>query len=269
MNGRFQKLEFRETEVTAAAQETSSEHRAVPGLAVRTGADVLADAVDLHLREEWEPALRLYTRALGEDRLLIRAWVGQVQMLVELEEFPEALLWCGKALEIFKGDGDLLAARSLALIRDADADAALHASDTAVQAPGSSSFRWLSRGEVLMARRKPRAVDCLERGVQAAAAPWQGAAEAARICCLHGHAATAADFGRRATILHPSHPVPWLALGRAEIALGMMAQAKVSLGRSLQIDSHFPAARAAWIDAERSSIVGSFMRRVRRRFQRF
>ena len=38
-------------------------------------------------------ALQLYTRALGQNRAVIPAWVGQVQMLVELGEYHEARLW--------------------------------------------------------------------------------------------------------------------------------------------------------------------------------
>ncbi len=58
-----------------------------------------------------ENALRYYSRALELDKSLTAGWLGQVQMLVHLGEYPEAELWARKSLEIFKGHGDLMAAR--------------------------------------------------------------------------------------------------------------------------------------------------------------
>ena len=39
-----------------------------------------------------EEALRHYSRALEMERSLVAAWVGQVQMLILLDEYPEAEL---------------------------------------------------------------------------------------------------------------------------------------------------------------------------------
>ena len=46
----------------------------------------------------YENALKFYSRALELDRSLVAGWVGQVQMLVQLEEYPEAELWSRKGL---------------------------------------------------------------------------------------------------------------------------------------------------------------------------
>src|SRR5689334_12227259 len=68
----------------------------------------------------FEGALRYYSRALELDKSLVTGWVGQVQMLVALGEYPEAELWSRKALELFKNNAELLAARAQALCRTGD-----------------------------------------------------------------------------------------------------------------------------------------------------
>ncbi len=45
------------------------------------------------------------------------AWVGQVQMLVQLQEYPQASLWSQKALELFPSHGDLMAGQAQAECR--------------------------------------------------------------------------------------------------------------------------------------------------------
>ena len=44
----------------------------------------------------YENALKFYSRALEVDRAQVGGWLGQVQMLVFLGEYPEAELWRGK-----------------------------------------------------------------------------------------------------------------------------------------------------------------------------
>src|SRR4051794_33990974 len=77
----------------------------------------MAKADDHRRRGLYENALRHYSRALELDRSLVAGWVGQVQMLILLGEHPEAELWSRKALELFKGQGDLMAGRAQALAR--------------------------------------------------------------------------------------------------------------------------------------------------------
>ena len=59
----------------------------------------------------YENALKFYSRALEVDRSLVAGWVGQVQMLVQLDEYPEAELWSRKGLELFPTNGELMAGR--------------------------------------------------------------------------------------------------------------------------------------------------------------
>ncbi len=50
----------------------------------------------------------------------LSGWLGQVQMLVLLGEYPEAELWAKKSLELFNRHGDLMAGRAQALGRIGD-----------------------------------------------------------------------------------------------------------------------------------------------------
>ncbi len=76
---------------------------------------------DLHRRNgNYENALRFYSRALEIEKSLVVAWVGQVQMLVHLGEFPQAELWSRKALELFPNQCDLSSGRAQSLCRMGD-----------------------------------------------------------------------------------------------------------------------------------------------------
>ena len=136
-----------------------------------------ADALLTSANQEYqwgrfEPALRLYTRALQEQRTMIPAWVGQVQMLVQLDECHEAHVWCDKGLELFRNNGELLAAKAQACTRLNDLKSAFACSDASLAAPGSSPWRWIARGEVLLARRHKLVAECFQKAVVEAATDW-------------------------------------------------------------------------------------------------
>ncbi len=141
---RFEKLEFDETRKQSeeSAPRLQSE-----------GRDFLKMADSQRRLGQYENALRYFSRALEDDKSLVTGWLGQVQMLVFLGEFPEAELWSRKALELFPGHGDLLAGRAHALCRQGDTSQALAICDGALRQPGASAYRWLVRGEVMVASR--------------------------------------------------------------------------------------------------------------------
>ena len=86
----------------------------------------------------YESALRFYSRALEVDKTLVSAWVGQVQMLVQLQEYPQASLWSAKALEIFPGNGELMASQAQAECRMGNTKKAFSLSDAALRQRGES-----------------------------------------------------------------------------------------------------------------------------------
>src|SRR5437763_3829185 len=102
----------------------------------------------------YEGSLKYYSRALEVDKSLVAAWVGQVQMLIMLGEFPEAELWSRKALELFKNNAELMAARAQALCRTGDLKEAQAMCDAALGQQGISAYPWVTRGEVMVARKE-------------------------------------------------------------------------------------------------------------------
>src|SRR4051794_36190979 len=75
----------------------------------------LSEANSFFESGRFEQALRAYAKALEQNPKSAAAWTGQVRMLIELGEFKEAKLWAEKALALFPREGDLLAAKAVAL----------------------------------------------------------------------------------------------------------------------------------------------------------
>ena len=104
-------------------------------------------------------------------------WVGQVQMLVQLEEYPEAELWSRKGLELFPTNGELMAGRAQAFCRMGDMKQAHALCDGSLQQPGQSAYRWLVRGEIMVAARQNMDRYCFDKAQEAgrrlARSPWR------------------------------------------------------------------------------------------------
>lgn len=232
MNGRFAKLEIEQpSSATRAALDTEQ----IAGTPVRTAQHDLLLATDAYHSGQFENALQLYTRALRGDRSMIPAWVGQVQMLVELGEYPEARLWADKSLELFKNNGDLLAAKARACLRQRDRAAAVACSDASLASPGTSPQRWQARGEVLLDKAPDRARDCFERSLTESAADWFDRLVIARAYLFHRYAAPAVPYAQAGVQLQPASSYAWLTLARCQDALGWGEQARNSYERALQL----------------------------------
>jgi tetratricopeptide (TPR) repeat protein len=99
---RFDRLEFedpesRHTQHDAAVQ--SSSRSVEVGSFLQEERDEhhwIRVATDERRNGQHENALRYYSRALELDKALVAGWVGQVQMLIALGEYPEAELWSRK-----------------------------------------------------------------------------------------------------------------------------------------------------------------------------
>lgn len=249
MNGRFSRLEFGsrpgDTTDQASAQAAHDAGVVEIGEPTRGAAHHHELADRAYRRGEFESALQLYTRALRNDRARVPAWVGQVQMLVELHEFAEGRLWSDKALELFKNNGELLAAKSQACSRQGDRKASLMCSDASVQAAGSSSYRWAVRGEVMLAGAEARARDCFEKSLAEPRADWFDRVVISRIYTFHAKHGAAAEFASLAVALAPAEPYAWLVQSRCCHALGNLVKAREAAARALEIDPRFVAARDA------------------------
>jgi tetratricopeptide (TPR) repeat protein len=183
---------------------------------------------------QYENALRQYSRALEQDKSLVTGWVGQVQMLVQLGEAPEAELWSRKALELFPGNGDLLAGRAQALARMGDVKRAGEASDGSLAVAGKSAYRWIVRGEWMLAARHKLEDHAFNKAEQLDK-DWIVPLESALIYLHYRFASRAIARARAATEAAPDQYFAWYVRGCAESDAGMKRPATESLQHCLQL----------------------------------
>jgi tetratricopeptide (TPR) repeat protein len=190
----------------------------------------------------YENALRFYSRALELDKALVGGWLGQVQMLVALDEYPEAELWARKALELFRGNAELLAGRAQALCRLGDYKPALELSDAALRQEGQSAYRWLVRGELMASRRDEIDRHCFEKAAYADP-DWLVPLEIALVYRHYRNPAKAVAWARQAVQKAPDSAYAWYVQGGIETDLGLRDPARQSFRRCLALAPQHAAAR--------------------------
>lgn len=273
MSSRFSRLEFGSKQLDDASDvallgEPAAAHgglqkKAGEGELVRSAEHYHTGADNAARCGRFEQALQLYTRVLREDRARVAAWVGQVQMLVELGEHTEARLWSDKALELFRKNGELLAAKSRACVRQGDRAAAKICSDEALQAPGSSPARWIARGEVLLDAGEVRARDCFDKAMAEAGADWHERLVVARIYLYHRKPTPALEFAMLAVERAPAEVFAWLVQAQCFDALGNSARAVESCKRALELDPRSQDAREMRASLSSSGFGSRFARRLK------
>jgi len=235
---RFDRLEFekpRETHVAAQTkqrQETDRDERHWMNLADENRRMGL-----------YEGSLKYYSRALEVDKSLVAAWVGQVQMLIMLGEYPEAELWSRKALELFKNNAELMAARAQALCRTGDLKEAQAMCDAALGQQGQSAYPWVARGEVMVARKEEIEEYCFDKAI-AIDRDWPLLVEIAGIYLHYQRAAKALKRCREAVEKAPEQVLCWYRQGMCELALDMPGAARKTFNRCLQIHPNHADAKA-------------------------
>jgi tetratricopeptide (TPR) repeat protein len=253
---RFDHLEFEHGTEEGAAGLTRS---------VEAGYDEwdwLESAVEHRRRGLHENALRYYSRALELDKSLVEGWLGQVQMLILLGEYPEAELWARKSLELFRGHGDLMAGRAQALARIGDRRQAGELCDEALRREGQSAYRWVVRGELMIAGRDDIDRHCFDKAVQVDP-DWLIPLEIALVYLAHDVASKALLRARQAVEKAPESFYCWYVQGRCEQRLGLDRPAGQSLMRCLELcPKHAEASRLlAELSAQRWSL-GKRLRRL-------
>ncbi len=223
---RFDRLEFE--------QGPASRPEAVGEEPVRDASYWLHEADQERRRGLHESALRYYSRGLEMEKSLVLGWVGQVQMLVALEEYPEADLWARKALELFRNQPDLLAARAQALCRRGDFRQAHALSDASLAQEGQSAYRWMARGELLVAEKENVDRHCFDKAVQADP-DWLVPLEIGLIYLHYGQPARALQRVRQALEKASDSPYCWYVQGWCQEELGLDRNARESLGQCLDL----------------------------------
>ena len=201
----------------------------------------LAQAQEAFERGKFELALRMYARVIEFNPKLPAAWTGQVRMLIELGEFEEARIWADKALDLFPDDGELLAAKAVALARLGDHEGAIAYADSAVESQLNTPYIWLARGDVLLARKEKRAEYCFERALAVGKNNWFTLWLAARIQAFYRHFARALKYTQEALSLDAGRAVVWLQAGECQLALGLAPQAKNTFEQARELDPDISA----------------------------
>ena len=262
MNDRFSFLEFQKNDPNKKESKEFASHSDY-GIPQPSAKQFLEEATTAFHQGLFEAALRLYTKCLEEDKTILEAWVGQVRMLIHLEECQEARIWVDKALEVFKNNGELLAAKAQAYIRLEDIDNAYACSDRSIETSGSSPWRWIVRGEVLLSRKHALYDDCFAKALAEKNANWFDRVVIACIYLYHDYPVKALEYLQHAIKAEPSNPYLWYLFGENQRLLGCDYDARASFKRSLEIDPrHKPT-----LDSIRllniTSPLQSFLRRFR------
>jgi len=207
-----------------------------PAALVKDEAYYLSEARTAFESARFEVALRHYSKVLEFNPQNAAAWTGQVRMLIELGEYREAKLWADKALEKFPREPELLAAKAVALGRSGDLPGAVAFSDAAIEERGDTPYLWLARGDVLLARKEPRADYCFDKALLLAPKDWFVAWLAARIRYFHEQFALALKLMQAAVEWNAGHFLLWLELGRCQQALGLTGPARNSYDQAQQLN---------------------------------
>ena len=189
-----------------------------------------------------ESALRFYSRSLEVDRTAVAGWIGQVQMLVQLGEYPQADVWAKKALEIFPQHAEILSAGAQAKCRMGALPEALAMSDGALARSGESAYRWLVRGEIVLAQRGKGDGHCFDKAA-ILDRDWLVPLEAATACLFHTAPAKALKRAQEAVERCPTSPRCWFVQGECQRMLGMDAAAGRSYARVLEFSPQHVEAR--------------------------
>lgn len=194
------------------------------------------EAEALFRKGDYESALRFYAKVLEHNPSRAAAWSGQVRMLIELGEFPEARLWADKALERFPKDPELLAAKAVALGRLGDLHAALAYSDASFEEKGDTAYVWLARGDIMLARKQKRAVACFERARLLSNKDWFVEWLISRIYFHYRQFASALASVQSVLCAEAGLAQIWIHAGLCQQELGMTAVALGSYQHACQLD---------------------------------
>ncbi len=255
---RFDKLEF------GVSRETPGDLTA-PRRSNLDASHWMKQADENRRTGHYENALKYYSRALEDDKSLVDGWVGQVQMLVIMEEYKEAELWSRKALELFPANGELLAGRAQAYCRMANLKQAHALCDSATRQSGQSAYRWLVRGEIMVVGKQDTDRHCFDKAQQLDS-DWLVPLEIALVYLYYRHRSKALNRVRRAVEMAPDHYYPWYVQGTCQFELGLDTHAQRSFQQCLELCPRHADAESRLAELQRGNwSPGRILRRIFRR----
>jgi tetratricopeptide (TPR) repeat protein len=214
-------------------------------------------AMTAWLHADFDEALQYYSRALEDDSTFYEGWFGQVRMLLELGEYPEAVIWSDKALEMFPDYHELLTAKALALVRQGKINDAQTLSDRAIAREKPTWYVWTGRAEILLTRGVQMADTCVRNALTAACTDLVIARlEAGRTLLRGKHYAEALEYLIHVARDLPTSALAWYELGRCQAALGLK-EARTTLSEAQRLRPNWRAAQD-----EMQKLDGGFFSRL-------
>ena len=230
---RFTRLEFGDT----------APKKRPDGETIRNAEYFYKEAYKYWFAADYELALRNFSRVLEENSSVFGAWSGQIVSLIELREYPEAIMWADKALEYFPEHPELLALKAVAYSRDAKFEKAIAFSDNSVMKNDVTPRVWLARAEVLLNRKSSVAENCISKAISSAGE--QGPViklEAARLLKRKHKYTQAIEYLNEVIQAVPKSALVWYELGCCQAELGL-AQAKVSFEQCCNLSPDWDEAK--------------------------
>lgn len=231
---RFSSLEF---------DDTGGQPERPAGEEIRNEGYFYKQAIRYYLHGDFELALRNYSRSLEANSQFLDGWAGQVRMLIELQEYKEAIMWSDKAMELFPEHPEFLSYKAIACFRDARFSQAMAFSDNAISKDNPGAWAWMARAEVLIKKNRRIAETCIPKAFSCAGqlAPLIRF-EAGRVLLRYGLYASAVEYLSGGVRDFSKSALAWLELGRCQRKLGH-PQAKASLEQCTML-------RGDWSQAE-------------------
>lgn len=201
-----------------------------------------------HSCGDFQSALRLYGRALEEDRSHAAAWLGQVRVLLDMHQPEEAATWLEQAARILGEVPGVLALRSLAAAGSGKLDEARQWSDRAMRAGPDEADVWLARAAVVYesGNGKMAAVNLTKAHEREPGATT--ARRCAELALEMGDLTQADRWLRKALAGAPDSALVALRLGVYFDRAGDLEQARHHLNRALQLEPRLKMARLALDD---------------------
>ena len=251
---RFTNLEFDDA--------SNSPKSSANGEAVRDAAFFYQRATKCFLHANYELALRNYSRALETSSTFFDGWAGQIRMLIELGEYPEALVWADKAMELFPEHPELLAYKAIASLNDAKYEKAKAFSDNSISKANIGPRVWLARTEVLLQSKSRIAEDCLSKAISISGGNADMIRlEAGRLLRQYRRYSQAIEHLQEAVRQFPKSALAWYELGYCQAKLGF-SQATTSLEQSLHLRPRWKEAQELLSQSKNTGLFRKFFGRL-------
>ena len=215
----------------------------------------LQQANEFYRKGDFEKGLRYYSRALGIDNTLVPAWVGQVRALIDLKEYREAHVWVNKALEIFPGEAELLAAKAVVYCRLGQIKQAVAISDLAMEQKSPTAYVWYARGQVFLSKKGNNAEFCFNKAIEMSKEDWFIYQLVGLAYLEKSQYSRAQHYFSEATSRNSTNPFLWLQLGLCCQQLGFYPRAIKCFQQALEIDPRYKPADKALTKAKRTKWI--------------